>query len=170
MVKASRTVAALVGTGIALAFTVCHSARLLHAAPRQADSSNSAPLKEIHVDQRCKVLLDQSDALTGFTKSDLKHHHAICRLASVHTSQHVEETLQGGKQRSKVTIAEREYLLQNVTSEPVAFVVEQPLPENWKIDSDPKPAKIVDATAFFRVSAEPGQIVRLHVGERHANP
>ena len=55
--------------------------------------------------------------------------------------------------------------LQNITSEPVTFVVEHVLPDDWKVDSDPQPVKIVDNKAFFRVNAEPGQIVRMHVGE-----
>jgi hypothetical protein len=48
----------------------------------------------------------------------------------------------------------------------VAFVVNQPLPKGWRIDSDPQPIDLQGSTATFRVIAEPGQIVRLHVGER----
>jgi len=50
--------------------------------------------------------------------------------------------------RNNVTDREQEYLLQNVTSEPVTFVVEHVLPEDWQVDSDPQPVKIVDNKAF----------------------
>lgn len=114
---------------------------------------------------------DESDALSDLTEEDLRNDHAICHLESVHTSHHVEEALRDGvMQRNNVTVAEQEYLLQNVTSAPVTFVVEHALPDDWKVDSDPQPVKVIDNTAFFRVNAEPGQIVRLHVGAHHAEP
>ncbi len=116
-------------------------------------------------------MLDESDALSDLSEADLQNDHAICHLESVLTSHHVEEALRDGvMQRNKVSVAEQEYLLQNVTSAPVTFVVEHALRENWKVDSDPQPVKVVDNKAFFRVNAEPGQIVRLHVGEHHADP
>ncbi len=116
-------------------------------------------------------MLDESDALSELTQTDLENDHAICHLESVLTSHHVEESLRDGMmQRNKVSVAEQEYLLQNVTSAPVTFVVEHALPDDWKVDSDPQPVKVVDDKAFFRVNAEPGQIVRLHVGEHHADP
>jgi hypothetical protein len=167
MSKSRLSVAALLG--IAIALGLGHpSAFSQSSAPAQPLS----PLKEIHVDRKCKVLQDESDALSDLTEADLRNDHAICHLESVHTSHHVEEALRDGvMSRSKVTVVEQEYLLQNVTSEPVTFVVEHVLPDDgWKIDSDPQPVKIVDGKAFFRVNAEPGQIVRLHVGERHADP
>jgi hypothetical protein len=34
------------------------------------------------------------------------------------------------------------------------------------VDSDPQPAEMEGSTAVFRVYAEPGEIVRLHVGVR----
>jgi hypothetical protein len=116
-------------------------------------------------------LLNKSDALSDYTEDDLRNDHVICHLESVFTSHHVEETLRDGiRLRSRVTIQEQEYLLQNVSSASVTFVVEHVLPDDWKVDSDPQPVKVVDNTAFFRVNAEPGQIVRLHMGERHAVP
>jgi hypothetical protein len=116
-------------------------------------------------------LQEESNALSDLTEADLENDHAICHLESVLTSHHVEETLRDGvRQRNNVRVAEQEYLLQNVTSEPVTFVVEHALPEDWKVDSDPQPIKVADGKAFFRTNAEPGQIVRLHVGEHHADP
>jgi hypothetical protein len=131
----------------------------------------SQPLKEIHVDRTCRILLDESDALSSLTEDDARNDHAICHLESVLRSHHVEEALREGVMlRSNVTVKEQEYLLQNVTGEPVTFVVEHVLLDGWEIDSDPKPVKIVENKAYFRVNAEPAQIVRMHVGEHHADP
>jgi hypothetical protein len=55
-----------------------------------------------------------------------------------------------------------------VTAGPITFVVEQPLRKDWLVDSDPLPQEVVGSTAMFRVGADPGQIVRLHVGVRHS--
>jgi hypothetical protein len=164
MSKTRLSVAALLGIGIALGFG--H-----RSAFSQSSAQPLSPLKEIHVDRKCKILLDESDALSDLTEADLRNDHAICHLESVHTSHHVEEALRDGVMlRNKVTVVEQEYLLQNVTPEPVTFVVEHVLPDDWVVDSDPQPVKIVDNKAFFRVNAEPGQIVRMHVGEHHADP
>lgn len=149
-----------------MAFGFAHS-----SAVSQSSAPAQPPLKEIHVDRSCKILQDESDALSDYTYLDLRNDHAICHLESVLTSRHIEEALGDGvRQRNTVTVAEQEYLLQNVTSEPVTFVVEHALSEDWKVDSDPQPVKVVDNTAFFRVNAQPGQIVRLHVGAHHAEP
>ena len=51
--------------------------------------------------------------------------------------------------RNNVTVREQEYLLQNVTSEPVTFVVEHVLPDDWKVDSDPQPSKGRRQQSFF---------------------
>ena len=166
MSKTRLSAVALLGIGIALGFA--HPSALSQSsAPVQPPAS----LKEIHVDRSCQILQDESDALSDYTEADLRDDHAICHLESGHTSHHVEEALRDGMRlRNKVTVVEQEYLLQNVTSAPVTFVVEHVLPDDWRLDSDPQPGNVVDNTAFFRVNAEPGQVVRLHVGERHADP
>lgn len=125
---------------------------------------SSATLKEVHVDQSCHVLQDQIHGVTGL---NLRTDGAICHLESVHTSQHVEESAANGMKRRLVTVSEQEYLLQNVTAKPVVFVVEQAVAKDWQIDSDPPPAEMIGSKALFRVEAQPGQIVRLHVGQRH---
>jgi hypothetical protein len=166
MSKIRVSVAALLGMGIAFVFG-------RPSASSQSSASNQPPaaLKEIHVERSCKILQEESSALSDRTEAELQNDHAICHLESVLTSHHIEESLRDGVMlRIKVKVAEQEYLLQNVTAEPVTFVVEHALPDDWKIDSDPSPVKVVDNKAFFRVNAEPGQIVRLHVGEHHANP
>jgi hypothetical protein len=164
--KNSFGVAALLGIGITLGL-----GETLAFSQSSASVQPSVPLKKIHVDRRCKILHDESDALSDLTEAELKNDHAICHLESVLTSHHVEEILRDGVMlRNNVTVKEQEYLLQNVTSEPVAFVVEHALPDDWQVDSDPQPVKIEDNKAFFRVIAAPGQIVRMHVGEHHADP
>jgi hypothetical protein len=166
MSKTRLSATVLLGTGIAFGFS-CLVAFSQSSAPAQPPG----PLKEIHVDRSCGILQQESDALSELTEEQLQNDHAICHLESVLTSHHIEESLRDGvMQRSNVKVAEQEYLLQNVTSAPVIFVVEHALPDDWKVDSDPQPVKVVDNKAFFRVNAEPGQIVRLHVGEHHADP
>jgi hypothetical protein len=141
------------------------------ASQSSSPTQPQAPLKEIHVDRSCKILQDESDALSDYTDLDLRNDRAICHLESVLKSQHIEESLRDGvRQCDKITVKEQEYLLQNVTSARVTFVVEHALSEDWTVDSDPQPVKVADNAAFFRVNAEPGQIVRLHVGEHHADP
>jgi hypothetical protein len=166
MSKNSFSVAALLGIGITLGF-----GETLAFSQSSAPVQPSVSLKEIHVDRKCKILQEESDALSGLTEAELEDDHAVCHLESVLTSHHVEETLRDGVMlRNNVTVREQEYLLQNVTSEPVTFVVEHALPDDWQVDSDPEPVNIVDNKAFFRVIAAPGQIVRMHVGEHHAEP
>jgi hypothetical protein len=168
MLKIRLSQTAFFGIGIVVGFV--YLSAVSQSSP-QPQPQPPPPAREIHVDRSCKVLLDKSDALSDYAEDDLRNDHAICHLESVFTSHHIEEKLRDGMRlQNNVTIQEQEYLLQNVTSTPVTFVVEHVLPDDWKIDSDPKPVKVVDNTAFFRVNAEPGQIVRLHVGERHAIP
>jgi hypothetical protein len=159
----------LLASVIAAGSLGCHSAASHQPASPMASSASAPAMstvaaKEIHVDQSCHVLQDQVNGVTGLS---LGSDGAVCHLESVHTSQHMQETTAGGTKRSSVTVAEQEYLLQNVTAEPVTFVVEQQVPKGWKVDSDPQPTEMVGTVALFRVNVEPGQIVRLHVGEQN---
>jgi hypothetical protein len=145
---------------VSLAIIGCHASKTQLAS----NAAASPLLKEIHVDQHCRILHDDTLASDG-AKTDS----VICHLESVKSSRHVEEAVDANaKQRTLVTISEQDYLLQNVTKAPIAFVVEHPVPDGWKIDSDPEPTEMVGSVAHFRVMAQPGQIVRLHVGERQA--
>jgi hypothetical protein len=95
----------------------------------------------------------------------------ICHLESVLTSEHTEETIVGNElRRSNVRVTEQTYVLQNVTTDPAIFVVEEPVPAGWHVDSDPQPTETNGLTAVFRVHAQPGEIVHLHVGLRHTKP
>jgi hypothetical protein len=57
-----------------------------------------------------------------------------------------------------------------VTTDPNTFVAEQFVPQGWVVDSDPQPTEIAGTTASFRVYAQPGEIVRLHLGLRLTSP
>lgn len=161
MFRTAASSALILTSGVAaLGLIGCHATG---ARPGAANSTapilSSATPKEVRVDQNCHILPDR--------KTDP----AICHLESVFTSSHPEETTsEGVARRSIVKIAEQEYLLQNVTRELVIFVVEQHVPRGWRVDSDPQPIAMQGNKAVFRVSADPGQIVRLHVGLRHAIP
>jgi hypothetical protein len=95
----------------------------------------------------------------------------VCHLESKLTSNSVKgAVVNGAVQRSVVVVKEQEYLLQDEFQTPVVFVVEQAVPDGWAVNSDPQPTKVEGKVALFRVSAQPGQVVRLHVGEQHTIP
>lgn len=124
---------------------------------------------QIYVDERCGLLPDPALAAAGPKKPRVRWDPVICHLESVNHSSHREETVAGNElARRDVEVDEQEYVLQNVTMKALAFVVEQRVEKGWAVDSDPRPAEMRGDTAIFRVNAEPGEIVRLHVGVRHA--
>jgi hypothetical protein len=138
-------------------------------------------VQEIHVDGNCRLLPAPSPEPAVRKKQRPIKDPVICHVESPHTSEHMEEAIVGHElHRDRVEIAEQEFVLQNIAADPVIFVVEQPVAKGWQIDSDPLPASIEEigdsggrhpakaAIALFRVHAQPGEIVRLHVGERHA--
>jgi hypothetical protein len=141
---------------------------------------------EIHVNQDCLILQDQVDGVMGVrvpgataaggqTASGQatggQTDTAVCHLESQLTSNHVKgEVVNGAVQRSVVVVKEQEYLLQDEFETPVVFVVEQAVPDGWMVDSDPQPTKVEGKVALFRVTVQPGQIARLHVGEQHTIP
>lgn len=143
---------------------------LVPATPASAPSTAppAAP-PEIHVNQRCRQLTPATVRVAakpghGFPAQ------MFCRLESVNTTQHPEKTIVNGKpHRILVTVAEQDYLLQNITGAPVVFVVEHYVPKGWQVDSDPQPETLVGSRAIFHVNAQPGQTVRLHVGLRTTN-
>lgn len=81
------------------------------------------------------------------------------------SSHHIEEKITDSERsRFLVRVAEQEYVVQNPTDKPAVFIVRHDVPKNWAIDSDPQPSSMDGSTAVFRLNAEPGQRVRLHVG------
>jgi len=142
-------------------------------APRQpydGSASPSAPPQEIHIDQDCRILPGATQIVPG-KKAKPFNDKTICHLESVATSEHMEERIVGNElYRSRVHIAEQQFVLQNIADYPVVFIVEQAVPANWMVDSDPQPSEFDGATAVFPVLADPGAIVRLHVGLRNDKP
>jgi hypothetical protein len=133
-----------------------------------SDSPN-AP-KRIYIDQDCRIEPDPAHPLPGkklrpFSDSN------ICHLESVAQSNHIEERIAGDElYRSRIYIAEQEYVLQNITDGQVMFIVQHAVSPDWTVDSDPLPLSTEGNIAVFPVYADPGQIVRLHVGLRHTQP
>jgi hypothetical protein len=132
-------------------------------APERQAQNRAAPLS-IVVDKSC-LIESESDPLVLGDHIDAFRDDAICHLESVLSSQHIEEKITDG-QRSHFTVrvAEQEYVVQNPTDKPAVFIIRHEVPENWAVDSDPPPSDMDGSTALFRVNAEPGQRVRLHVG------
>jgi hypothetical protein len=146
--------------GLLLALAAAHSVTA-QAAPADASST----WQQIYVDDHCQVL----DAGTGQFAANAD----VCHLdgMGVHRSSHVAaKEVDGVVQHSLVSVAEQTYMLQNIHDQPVVFVVAHQVPEGWHIDSDPQPLTLKAGVAVFRVIAQPGQIVRLHVGAEHATP
>ncbi len=141
-------------------------------APQPAPSQRRQyySFNEIHVDQDCRILPDPAHAPPG-SKPRPYTDPAVCHLINVFTSQHVEERIQAGQLlRWRVQIHEHEFVLQDISDAPVTFVVEQTIPKDWIVDSDPQPKQMLGQTAYFPVIVQPGQIVHLHVGMRHQTP
>lgn len=138
-----------------------------HGSGVKAPSVAMAPaLPEIHLDGQCGVRQGMSGAPDATTAAA-----AVCHLVGTKTSQHVESGHPDEKRTLQVvTIREQEYRLRNTTAGPLAFVVEQALEKGWTVAADSAPGTVQGATAVFRVTADPGQVVRLYVRTRHAVP
>ncbi|HWZ53048.1 MAG TPA: hypothetical protein VNW54_16450 [Granulicella sp.] len=86
-----------------------------------------------------------------------------------HNTQRVQRITisKGILKQTTAEIAEVEYLVHNAAPEPRTVVVEHPVRPGWTIDSDPKPFESTPTEHRFRLAAQPGETVRLHIGERH---
>jgi hypothetical protein len=132
-------------------------------APAKQTQDQAPPLSII-VDKSCRIE-PESDPLIVGEHADAFRDDAICHLESVLSSHHEEEKItEGQRSRFTVRVAEQEYVVQNPTDKPAVFIVRHDVPENWIVDSDPQPSSVDGSTAVFRLNAEPGQRVRLHVG------
>jgi hypothetical protein len=157
--------------GFSLAFGSSVTLLVLLAAAQSATAQTappdaSAPSQQIYVDDHCQVL----DSGTGQFAANAD----VCHLdgMGVHRSTHIaaKEVEAGVVEHARVDVAEQTYLLQNIHSQPVVFIVAHQVPDGWHVDSDPQPVSVKDGVAIFRVVAQPGQIVRLHVGTAHSTP
>ena len=137
-------------------------AALLGAPPGRAQDQLAS--LSIVVNKSC-LIQPESDPLVLGDHFDAFRDDAICHLESVLSSQHTEERIANGEHtRFFVRVAEQEYVVQNPTDRSAVFIIRHQVPANWIVDSDPQPSTMEDSTAVFRVNAEPGQRVRLHVG------
>ena len=64
-------------------------------------------------------------------------------------------------------IREVTYLVHNAASDARDVILEHPLEDGWKLNSEVKPIETSASSYRFRVIAQPGETVRLHVGETH---
>ena len=157
-----------------------------HSGVRDTVAMATAPdFQEIHVNQDCLILQDQVDGIVGVSvpgakpvgggapgaggeRSVAQLDLTVCHLDSQFTADHVKgEVVNGAVQRSVVVVKQKDYLMKNQFERPVVFVVEQPVPEGWAIESEPGPDKMMGNVALFRAVALPGQMVRLRAGEQH---
>lgn len=136
---------------------------------RPAYDGSGAPdvALQIHVDARCRIVPEAAHPFPGHKPGPFRDAN-ICHTETVLNSVHREEQISGNQLlRSNVRVSEQTYVLQNITGDHVVFVLEFPVPDGWKIDSDPQPNRFDGPVAIFPVHAQPGEIVRLHVGMRH---
>jgi len=135
-------------------------APVVDATPQPEDTATN--MQEINVDGDCRIVVqDRGDATGRYSRPHLRPDSTICHLESIHDSRH-----DGVIQRTKVHVLEQTFVLHNVSPDPVSFVVHQPVKNGWHIDSEPKPDSVFDGVASFRVVAQPGEVIRLHVGQR----
>ncbi len=135
-----------------------------------AQSQDEAGRLLIVVDKSCLIQPDSDPLILG-GHNDAFRDDAICHLESVLSSHHIEEKITEGERSSFfVRVAEQEYVVQNPTDKPTLFIVRHDVPQDWKVDSEPQPSSMDGATAVFRLNADPGQRVRLHVGAHRSYP
>jgi hypothetical protein len=139
-------------------------------APEAGRSQDQSPRLSIVVDKTCLIEPESDPSVLG-DHNDAFRDDAICHLESVLSSHHIEEKIvDGERSRFFVRVAEQEYLLLNPTDKPAIFTVRHDVPEGWTVDSDPQPSSMDGSTAVFKVYADPGQRVRMHVGLRRSYP
>lgn len=136
---------------------------MLLGAPA-GQTQDQAVRLSIVVDKSC-LIQPESDPLVLGDHIDAFRDDAICHLESVLSSHHTEDKItEGERSHFFVRVAEQEYVVQNPTDKPAVFLVRHHVPENWTVDSDPQPSSMDGSIALFRLNADPGQRVRLHVG------
>ncbi|WP_263365230.1 DUF4139 domain-containing protein [Edaphobacter bradus] len=91
-----------------------------------------------------------------------------------HDTQHVQSITvsRGILRENRAEVSEIEYLVHNAAPDARTVIVEQPVRPGWKLDSgsgnnnDPQPAETTPSAYRFRVANQPGETVRLHIGQR----
>ena len=64
-------------------------------------------------------------------------------------------------------IREVTYVVHNAASDARTVLIEHPVENGWKLTSEVKPVETTASLYRFSVAAQPGETVRLHVGEAH---
>jgi hypothetical protein len=65
-------------------------------------------------------------------------------------------------------IREVTYVVHNAASDARTVLIEHPVQNGWKLNSEIKPVETTASLYRFSVAAQPGETVRLHVGESHS--
>jgi hypothetical protein len=147
------------------------AASLLHAQSSAPDPAARQLLTEphsnrIYVDANCHI--HEIAPHTGGMKEHVYTDRGICDVSDERDSTREETDVDDGKQRHRmVHIREHSFMLHNPRTEPVVFVVQQPVTKGWEIDSEPAPNTQAEMIATYLVQAAPSQTVHLHVGERN---
>jgi hypothetical protein len=151
---------------------VQHAQQAARAPARPVYDHSAAPdvATEIHIGGDCRIVPNPSLPVRP-GKSKPFRDDAICSLEGTHSSQHEEERIEGNQLlRWHVEVNEQTFVLQNPSENHVVFLVERTVPKGWMVDSDPQPNRYTGSTAIFPVHAQPGEMVRLHVGIRRMTP
>lgn len=123
---------------------------------------------QIYVNEDCGIYPGLPIPTTLKKRPPARFDSVICHLEGSHSSEHREEMAVGTElERRNVRVNEQEFVLQDITTKPVIFAVLVEVPKGWSVDSDPQPTEMQGDLAIFRVHAEVGETVRLHVGVRH---
>jgi hypothetical protein len=144
------------------------------ASPPQAAavpvSVVAAPAREVHVDERCRILPDPATLPSG-KKARPWSDPSVCHLTNVFDTAHRVQTVVGSElQRSDVEIFEQQYVLGNQSQQPALFIIEQPALKGWTIEGDPPPFRVAEGKEYYRAWVQPGEAVQLHVGMRKVTP
>jgi hypothetical protein len=137
------------------------------ASPQTATAAPTASPSVIEVDGACRILnVNLRDPAFGPPKHPYSS--PVCNIESEKVSQRWEQyTAPNGTPKNRLAdIHEKDFVLQNPYSQPITFLVHQPVPKNFHIDSPPPPTDLANSIATFKVVANPGQTVRVHVGWR----
>ncbi|HLJ77419.1 MAG TPA: hypothetical protein VKT75_08395 [Acidobacteriaceae bacterium] len=59
------------------------------------------------------------------------------------------------------------YVVHNTAADARTVILEHPVQNGWRLSSDTKPVETTATLYRFRVTAQPGETVRLHVGQTH---
>ncbi len=132
-----------------------------------APDQSVAP-QEVNVDQNCRILVqDRSHASRQYSHPHFSQDDSVCHLESIHRTKLFEENLDNGVlKRTPFEVREATFVLQNITPDPVVFIVHQPIFHGGHIDSTPSPDSADNGVAVFHVRAKSGQTIHLHVGMR----